>query len=230
MLKSLRPNGSASLVSPSELKTLIELVVTVCIGRVGGGKMAECLINRLCTKNDVNVFDVNRKRCAHLEDMYNLRGFAEVDATSALALQTSDVVVLAVKPQNTESVFEYIGPALRENTLVISVVAGLQLVDIENGLRTMYAVRSMPNTPAMVQEGMTVWTTSTAVSDEQKMIARSLLRNCGQERFVKEEDMIDIATAVSGSGPAYVFMIMEAMVEAAVHMVSSVVSFVVFCF
>lgn len=191
---------------------------------VGGGKMAECLINRVCAKNEVSVLDVNLKRCEHLAREYQLRSFADMNAEASEALRSSDMVVLAVKPQNTASVFETVAPLLTQDTLVVSVIAGLQLGEIEKGMRTRFAVRSMPNTPAMVQEGMTVWTASAEVSERQKQLTRVLLRSCGKERFVQEEDMIDMATAISGTGPAYVFMIMEAMIEAAVHMVSSMLN------
>jgi pyrroline-5-carboxylate reductase len=101
---------------------------------------------------------------------------------------------------------------------VLSIVAGASLQSLCEGLNHPAVVRSMPNTPAQIGEGITVWTTSPAVSSQQAEIARQILCAMGQEIFVEEENYLDMATALSGSGPAYVFLFMEALIDAGVHM------------
>jgi len=99
-----------------------------------------------------------------------------------------------------------------------SIIAGAKINSIEQGLGHVSIVRSMPNTPAQIGEGITVWTTSNAVSDTQREQARMILTALGEEVFVEDEDFLDMATALSGTGPAYVFLFMEAMVDAGVHL------------
>jgi pyrroline-5-carboxylate reductase len=102
--------------------------------------------------------------------------------------------------------------------LVLSIVAGASIDKISHGLQHATVVRSMPNTPAQIGEGITVWTAAAQVTGEQKEMARQILGALGQEIFVEEENYLDMATALSGTGPAYVFLFMEAMVDAGVHL------------
>jgi pyrroline-5-carboxylate reductase len=104
------------------------------------------------------------------------------------------------------------------NALALSVVAGARLADLEHGLMHTSIVRSMPNTPAQIGEGMTVWTASRDVNAAQREHARVILGALGEEVFVEEEDYLDMATALSGNGPAYVFLFMEALIDAGVHL------------
>jgi pyrroline-5-carboxylate reductase len=104
------------------------------------------------------------------------------------------------------------------HTLVLSVVAGATLEMITSGLQHECVVRSMPNTPAQIGEGITVWTATPAVTEEQLEATRSILGALGQHIFMAEENYLDMATALSGSGPAYVFLFMEAMIDAGVHL------------
>ncbi len=107
--------------------------------------------------------------------------------------------------------------ALKEEQLVLSIAAGIGIAAIKKGLGHDAVVRVMPNTPAQVGEGMSVWTATSAVSNNHKDMAQTILRAMGKELHVPDEKYIDMATAVSGSGPAYVFLIMEALTDAAVH-------------
>jgi pyrroline-5-carboxylate reductase len=129
----------------------------------------------------------------------------------------ADVVVLSVKPQRLSAVMKGL-KVIRPEALVLSIIAGASIRKLSTGLKHHAVVRSMPNSPAQIGEGITVWTASAAVSDEQKTVARSILSALGEEVFVEDEYYLDMATALSGTGPAYVFMFMEALIDAGVHM------------
>ena len=108
--------------------------------------------------------------------------------------------------------------ARQADVVVLSIVAGASIELISQGLGHTLVVRSMPNTPAQIGQGITVWTAAPQVSQEQQEMARQILKALGEEIFVEEESYLDMATALSGTGPAYVFLFMEAMVDAGVHM------------
>ncbi len=107
---------------------------------------------------------------------------------------------------------------LHPDALVISIIAGASIDTIRKGLMHDVIVRAMPNTPAQIGQGISVWTYSTDVTDEQKLLAQEILRALGQEIMLEEESYLDMATALSGSGPAYVFLLMEALIDAGVHL------------
>jgi pyrroline-5-carboxylate reductase len=134
------------------------------------------------------------------------------------AVNQADVVVLSVKPQQLDKVLAELHTLIKSSALVLSTVAGAPIEKIAVGLAHSCVVRSMPNTPAQIGEGITVWTAMPSVSAEQKEMARQLLCALGDEIFVEEETYLDYATALSGTGPAYVFLFMEAMVDAGVHL------------
>jgi pyrroline-5-carboxylate reductase len=122
-----------------------------------------------------------------------------------------------VKPQRLSEVMKGI-PKIRPEALVLSIVAGASIQKISKGLKHQAVVRSMPNTPGQIGEGITVWTASPKTSSEQQEMARKILGALGQEVFVDDESYLDMATALSGSGPAYVFLFTEALIDAGVHM------------
>lgn len=138
------------------------------------------------------------------------------DNVSAVA--DVNVVVLAIKPQMLNHVMQGLKGHIRPGALVLSVIAGARIGTIQNGLGHQAVVRSMPNTPAQIGQGMTVWTASPAVTATQREQAQQILAALGEEIMVDDEDYLDMATAVSGNGPAYVFLFMEAMVDAGVHL------------
>jgi len=132
-------------------------------------------------------------------------------------VQEADVVVLSVKPQRLSDVMKGL-KGIRSDALVLSIIAGATMKKIGTGLKHKAIVRSMPNTPGQIGEGITVWAASKDVSDEQQKMARSILSAMGEEVFVEDESYLDMATALSGSGPAYVFLFTEALIDAGVHM------------
>jgi pyrroline-5-carboxylate reductase len=131
-------------------------------------------------------------------------------------VKDADLIILAVKPQNLSQVMNDI-KGLTPNQLVLSVVAGGTVSSLSRGLNHSYVIRAMPNMPAQIGEGMTIWTASAPVEQTQKKLAQIVLRALGKEIYVADEKYLDMATALSGSGPAYVFLFIEALIDAGVH-------------
>lgn len=142
----------------------------------------------------------------------------EFTTQNAEAAQQADVIILSVKPQRLDMVLSGLKGSIHPDALVLSIVAGAPMRKISRGLGHEIIVRSMPNTPAQIGEGITVWTASAQVGAEAKDSARQILCALGEEIYLDEEYYLDMATALSGTGPAYVFLFMEAMVDAGVHM------------
>ncbi len=189
------------------------------IAFIGPGAMGEAMLGglirkKLASPEHLLVAGPREERGIQLNSKYGVIPFSD----NALAASQADVVVLSVKPQRLTGVMKNLKGAIRKDALVISIIAGATLNKLCKGLGHNMIVRSMPNTPAQIGEGITVWTVSSAVSDEQKETARAILGALGQEIFVEDEHYLDMATALSGTGPAYVFMFMEAMIDAGVHM------------
>jgi pyrroline-5-carboxylate reductase len=142
----------------------------------------------------------------------------EAQTDNAAAVKDADVIVLSVKPQRLDTVLEGLRGAVKPEGLILSIVAGAPIAKINGILEHPAVVRAMPNTPAQIGEGITVWTAAPAVSEEQREMARQILAAFGEEIFLEEEYYLNMATALSGTGPAYVFLFMEAMVDAGVHL------------
>jgi pyrroline-5-carboxylate reductase len=139
-------------------------------------------------------------------------------ASNLEAARDADVILLSVKPQTLTKVGHELGGHLRPEQLVVSIVAGANCNVLTNLLDHRQVVRSMPNTPAQIGRGVTVWYATPEVTEEQCDQARVLLRALGTDLQVEDERFVEMATAVSGTGPAYVFLVMEALIDAAVHL------------
>jgi pyrroline-5-carboxylate reductase len=139
-------------------------------------------------------------------------------ASNVEAVDGADVIILAVKPQMLARVGREIGPHLRRGQLVLSVLAGPTTQALVATLGHDQVVRAMPNTPARIGNGMTVWYATPATTEDQRAQAKALLGALGAELEVDDEKWVAMATAVSGTGPAYVFLVMEALIDAAVHL------------
>jgi len=195
------------------------MLVDTRIAFIGSGIMAEAMITGLLrqevTSADWIVASGPRvERGDYLSEKYGVG----VTTDNREALKEAGIVVLSVKPQMLAAVLSDLRGLIPQEALVLSIVAGAKIATIEQGLGHMAIVRSMPNTPAQIGEGITVWTASEAVSEEQLEHARTILTALGEEIWVDDEDYLDMATALSGTGPAYVFLFMEAMVDAGVHL------------
>jgi len=180
---------------------------------MGEAMISSLLARWVCSPPDVVVSDIDAGRRQHIEQKYRVK----TTASNRAAVEGSEVVILAVKPQNLNTVMAELGGYLKPAQLVVSIIAGARLETLRSGLGHEAIVRVMPNTPAQIGEGMSVWTATPAVTGEQKKSAGAILGALGKEVFVDDEKYIDMATAVSGSGPAYVFYFMQALVEAGVH-------------
>lgn len=186
---------------------------------IGPGVMAEAMISGLIRQEVAEpemllASGPSTERTQELEARYGITG--TTDNTSAAKF--GDVVVLSVKPQRLDAVLEGLRGAIKADALIITIVAGAPIGRISSILGHEAVIRAMPNTPAQIGEGITVWTASPAVSELQREMGQQILAALGQEIFMEEETYLNMATALSGTGPAYVFLFMEAMVDAGVHL------------
>ena len=188
------------------------------IAFIGPGVMAEAMIagllrQQLSTPGGIQVSGPRPERGEELKGKYGVQPTTDNSAAAADA----DIVVLAVKPQRLTSVLNGL-QNIPASALVLSIVAGASLQKIGKALKHKAVVRSMPNTPGQIGEGITVWCASKDTSPAQQELARKILGALGEEVFVEDEGYLDMATALSGTGPAYVFLFTEALIDAGVHM------------
>lgn len=183
---------------------------------IGGGNMGFTfaegfLASQIVKYNQLTIIEKNKKRFEQLEKLDPCKLSMEIDES----VQKSKLVVLAVKPQNAQSLYHELNPHIKDKHIVLSIMAGVTIENIQKALGTKKVVRAMPNLPAQIGFGMTVFSATNDVSREDLFEVQNLLSTTGKSIYVENEDMIDAATAVSGSGPAYVFYFIDAMMEAA---------------
>ncbi len=188
------------------------------IAFIGSGTMAEAIISGIINRGtanpeDITASDISLDRLTELGKRYGINCVSD----NSEAIKGKDIVTLSVKPQIFAQAAEGLCGRLEHEQLVLSIMAGTRIDTIERRLKHQSIVRVMPNTPAQIGEGISVWTATPTVNQRQKDMVKSVLTAMGKEIYVAEEKYIDMATAVSGSGPAYVFMIAEALIDAAVH-------------
>lgn len=186
---------------------------------IGSGVMGEAMMKGLLHRElvsapQVSASDVHADRCDMLRALYGVR----TTVNNADAAKNADVVVLSVKPQVMERVLPEIRSVVKPDALILSIAAGVTLDTIATRAGNRHIVRAMPNTPGQIGQGMTVWTASADVTEAQRQQSRVMLGALGDEMFVEDERFLDMATALNGTGPAYVFMFMEALIDAGVHM------------
>ena len=187
------------------------------IGFIGAGNMAYAIISGLINNDfsaeNIKISDTNESLLSLRKKEFNLEVFTD----NSELVRHCDVIVLAVKPQILSSVCQLLKQALNSNTLIISIAAGVRVHDIDRWLSGDCAiVRTMPNTPALLNQGVTGMFANERVSDAQKELATSILNSVGQSLWVTDEVMLDAVTALSGSGPAYFFLMIESMSKAGV--------------
>jgi len=186
---------------------------------IGGGNMgntfAESFLSaHIIRPKDLVILETNPQRAQYLRE----KDRGTIYQTPGSYINEADLVVLAVKPQDAESVYPVIRPYLTPDTLVLSIMAGVRLASIEKGLGISKIIRSMPNLPAQVGMGMTAFTAKEEVSRKELIEVQNLLSTTGRAIYFDDERMIDAATAISGSGPAYVYYFMKFMIEAAMEL------------
>jgi pyrroline-5-carboxylate reductase len=186
---------------------------------IGSGVMAEAMIKGLLRQElikpeQITASHPRQERLDELAEMYGVLGTSD----NHQAASQADIVVLSVKPQVLGHILPELRGALQPGALVLSIVAGAPIRKIADGLAHAAVVRSMPNTPAQIGEGITVWTATEETSEIQRAQAQAILGALGEEVFVENEGYLDMATALSGTGPAYIFLFIEAMIDAGVHL------------
>lgn len=192
---------------------------TAKIAIIGPGAMAEAIIagllrKEITTPDKILAAGPRKERVDELHNRYGICPFTDNRAAASQA----DIVILSVKPQRLANVLPGLAGSIPGHALVLSIIAGATIQTLSEGLKHAAIVRSMPNTPAQIGEGITVWTTSSKVSPQQREQACQILGALGAEVYVEEESYLDMATALSGTGPGYVFLFMEALIDAGVHM------------
>lgn len=185
---------------------------------IGGGAMGEAIIgslvgNQLLAPAQICVSEPVAARREFLDSTYGVK----TETNNAQAVAGASVVVLAVKPQVLDLVMADLEGNLPQDALVVSIMAGVRINTLESGLDHNKIVRSMPNTPAQVGKGMTVWTDTAAVTETDRTAAQAILEAMGQAIYVADEHYLDMATGLSGSGPGFVYLLLEALIDAGVH-------------
>lgn len=189
------------------------------IAVIGAGVMGEAIIgslltHELVTANQLVATEPRAERRLEIEQRFGIH----VTADNIEAVTGAHVAIFSVKPQTLPKLLPELRDHLSPHALVISIVAGAPIRHFAEMLHHPAIVRSMPNTPAQIGEGMTVWTASEGVDERQRGWTRTILGALGKELFVDDETYLDMATALSGTGPAYIFLMMEAMIDAGVHL------------
>ncbi len=189
------------------------------VGIIGAGVMAEAMITGLLADRAVApdrllASHPRRDRRQALAERHGIRPVA----ANRDALADADVIVLAVKPQMLARVMREIRGRLDPGQVVVSIVAGATIRSLTEGLGHAAVVRAMPNTPSQIRRGMTVWAASPSCTAAQRDLARAVLRAIGDDRRVDDESFVAMATALSGTGPTYLFAVMEALIDAGVHL------------
>lgn len=185
---------------------------------IGGGTMAEALLGGLlaaglAAPGEVCVGEPVARRREYLAERYGVR----VDEHNLWVVQGAELVALAVKPQDLPAVCTELGGRLTEGQSALSIIAGAKLSTLSQGLQHKAIIRVMPNTPAQIGCGMTMWTCAAAVPAGHRELTRGILATVGEEIYVEEEKYLDMATALSASGPAYVFRLVEALIDGGVY-------------
>jgi len=188
------------------------------IAFIGVGNMGEAMLSALLNKGlaspqTISVSDVDKARRQYIEQKYGVKAAG----SNRLAVEGSEIIILAIKPQNLAEVMTELKGQLKPSQLVLSIIAGAKVNTLCLGLGHRRVVRVMPNTPGRIGEGISVWTATPEVAKQQKGWVSAILEVMGKEIYVDDEKYLDMATAVSGSGPAYVFLFVEALVDAAVQ-------------
>jgi pyrroline-5-carboxylate reductase len=187
------------------------------IAFIGGGAMGEAMIRcllagKVAAPQNMVVSDISPVRRELLSKEFGVRALSD----NREAIENADLIILAVKPQNLSQVMDDI-KGLEPNQMVLSIVSGAALSRLCRGLDHSCVIRAMPNMPAQIGEGVTVWTATSETQPKQRKLAQTVLAALGKEIYVSDEKYLNMATGLSGSGPAYVFLFIEALIDAGVH-------------
>jgi pyrroline-5-carboxylate reductase len=191
---------------------------------IGCGVMGEAIIGGLVNNKLVDAVNIaashpRENRRAKLAKQHGIETFeSNAKAAQFVAGHQNSAIVVCVKPQRLARVLDDLKGVLHPKQLVISIVAGATIAHLAEAIGTAKIVRAMPNTPSQIGAGITAWTCTEDVGDTEREHVRELLKALGRELFVETENMIDMATSLSATGPTYIFMVMEALTDAGVHL------------
>jgi len=185
---------------------------------IGGGIMGtaitKCLIDKkILVPSQITVSERSEEKSQFINQEYGVHAITD----NEIAIQEASIIILAIKPQDMEDLFEQIKVNLKENKIVISIAAGIDLNYLKTGLNHKKLVRVMPNMPAQIGAGISVWTSTEDLDEKELNQVRMILKAMGNEVYVNDEDKIDLATAISGSGPAYYFALSEYLIKTAIE-------------
>jgi pyrroline-5-carboxylate reductase len=183
---------------------------------IGGGNMGmtyaqSFLRSHITTKNDLMILEKSQEKWPELEKL----DVGSVCKNPAECMEAADLIILAVKPQDAPALFEHIRPMVDAQQVFLSIMAGVSMEKIAQGLGISKIIRAMPNLPAQIGKGMTAFTSTDEVTRIELVMVQNLINTTGKSIYVSDERLIDAATAISGSGPAYVWFFMNALIEAA---------------
>ena len=186
---------------------------------IGAGTMAEAMIRstleqQVVRKNDITATDIIPARLDYIRQKYGINSLSD----NLVAVHGADIAILSIKPQDMPLAAKELKGKLAANQTLLSIMAGVSIKSIEDSFGHKRVIRVMPNTPAQIGAGMSIWIATTTVTEAHKKAVAIILKTLGDEIYVDDEKYIDMATALSGSGPAYVFLFIEALVDAGVHM------------
>lgn len=201
----------------NELKDL-HLAFIGC-GVMGESMVAGLLRRELVDPQNISASHPRESRRNELADKHGIAVFeSNAEAAKSIAGHANSAVLICVKPQRLPRVLNDLTGVLHLDQLVLSIVAGATISHLADELGTAKIVRAMPNTPSQIGAGITAWTCTEAVVDTERQHVREILAALGKELFVETENMIDMATSLSATGPTYIFMVMEALTDAGVHL------------
>lgn len=189
-------------------------IAVIGCGNMAGAMIGALLRNEELKPKQITASDPNPGQLERISEKYGVN----ITPENLDAVNHADIIILSVKPQVLTRVSSELQGSLPENSLIFSIVAGMPIATIQKNFSHQAVIRTMPNTPAQISAGMTVWTASDEVSEDQRKEAKVILEAMGKELYVEHEDSLNMATAVSGTGPTYVFLLGEALVDAAVHL------------
>ena len=191
---------------------------------IGCGVMAESMIagllrKKLVAPEQISASHPRANRRIELEEKYKIRAFeSNAAAVESVRENENSIVALCVKPQRLGGVTGELKDVVAANQIVLSIIAGAKIELLSEELSNDKIVRAMPNTPSQIGAGITAWTCTESISDDERANVKALLTALGKELYVETENMIDMATSLSATGPTYVFMVMEALTDAGVHL------------
>jgi pyrroline-5-carboxylate reductase len=189
------------------------------ISFIGTGIMASSIIKCITEKGLYRKEEITGSgpRLKSLEEVKKRFGI-NITQKNTDAAKFGDIIILSIKPQVFPAVAEEIKDSINDNQMIVSIMAGVDIETLQRELLHKKIVRAMPNTPAQISEGMTVWTSTKEIKENEKDEVKKIFSSMGKELYFEEEQYVDMATALTGTGPAYIFLFLEAMIAAGVHL------------